>query len=61
MSVGWSAPGGTGPSIIDYYVQYGLDGVSFLDWVHNGASRTAVITGLNDGTLYYVRVRAVIC
>ena len=57
--VSWSAPGGTGPSIIDYDVGYGrnLNG-PFTDWPHSDASRSATITGLNASTLYYVRVRA---
>ena len=59
LLVGWSAPGGTGPSIIDYDVGYGLNsGGPFVDWPHSGAGRSAVITGLSAGTLYYVRVLA---
>ena len=59
LSVSWSAPGNTGPSIIDYDVGYGLNsGGPFADWPHSDASRSATITGLNVSTLYYVRVRA---
>ena len=59
LSVSWSAPGNTGPSIIDYDVGYGLNsGGPFTDWPHSGAGRSAVITGLNASTLYYVRVLA---
>ena len=59
LSVNWSAPGGTGPSIIDYDVGYGRNSNGpFTDWPHSDASRSAVITGLSAGTLYYVRVLA---
>ena len=59
LFVSWSAPSNTGPAIIDYDVGYGLNsGGPFTDWPHSSASRRAVITGLNAGTLYYVRVRA---
>ena len=59
LLVSWSAPGGTGPSIIDYDVGYGLNsGGPFTDWPHSDASRSATITGLNASTLYYVRVLA---
>ena len=60
LLVSWSAPGGTGPSIIDYDVGYGRSSSGpFTDWSHSDASRSATITGLNASTLYYVRVRAV--
>ena len=59
LLVSWSAPGGTGPSIIDYDVGYGLNSNGpFTDWPHSDASRSAVITDLSVGTLYYVRVLA---
>ena len=59
LSVGWSAPSNTGPSIIDYDVGYGLNSNGpFTDWPHSDASRSATITGLNASTLYYVRVLA---
>ena len=59
LLVSWSVPGGTGPSIIDYDVGYGLNSNGpFADWPHSDASRSAVITGLNASTLYYVRVLA---
>ena len=59
LSVGWSAPSNTGPSIIDYDVGYGRNSNGpFTDWPHSDASRSAVITGLNASTLYYVRVLA---
>ena len=59
LSVGWSAPGNTGPAISDYDVGYGLNsGGPFTDWPHSGVGRSAVITGLNASTLYYVRVLA---
>ena len=59
LLVSWSAPGGTGPAIIDYDVGYGRNSNGpFTDWPHSGASRSATITGLNASTLYYVRVLA---
>ena len=59
LFVSWSALGGTGPSIIDYDVGYGLSSSGpFTDWQHSDASRSATITGLNASTLYYVRVLA---
>ena len=59
LLVTWSAPGGTGPSIIDYDVGYGRNSNGpFTDWPHSSAGRSATITGLNASTLYYVRVRA---
>ena len=59
LFVSWSAPLNTGPSIVDYDVGYGLSSSGpFADWSHSGNSTTATITGLNAGTLYYVRVLA---
>ena len=58
LLVSWDVPRNTGPSINDYDVEYGADGVSFADWSHDGVFRRATITGLNASTLYYVRVRA---
>ena len=59
LSVSWSAPGGTGPSISDYDVGYGQNSSGpFTDWPYSSAGRSATITGLNASTLYYVRVRA---
>ena len=59
LLVSWSAPGGTGPSIIDYDVGYSRNSNGpFDDWSHSGTSRSATITGLNASTLYYVRVLA---
>ena len=59
LSVSWSAPSNTGPLIIGYDVSYGRNSSGpFTDWPHSGAGRSAVITGLNVSTLYYVRVLA---
>ena len=59
LLVDWYAPGGAGPSIVDYDVGYGRNSNGpFTDWPHSGAGRSAVITGLSAGTLYYVRVLA---
>ena len=62
MTVSWDAPiGGLPPS--DYNIQYrkGTAGVrepSWIDWPHDGDSRSAVITGLAIGTEYQIRVQA---
>ena len=59
LLVSWPVPSNTGPSILDYGVQYreGTSG-TFSNWSHSDASRNATITGLNVSTLYYVRVLA---
>ena len=60
LTVGWTAPGNTGPEIRDYDVQYraGSSG-GFTDWPHAGPGASATITGLVTGAEYEVQVRAV--
>ena len=60
LEVSWTAPSDTGGSAVtEYHLQYSDDGVDWLliDSGIIGTSRT--ITGLTNGTTYYVRVRAV--
>ena len=59
VRVTWDEPVNTGPDITDYDVQYGIAGTGgFIDWIHEGADRSTIITGLTAGTRYQVRVRA---
>ena len=56
----WIAPDTNGgPPLMDYDVQYrqGISG-DWDDWEHNGTATTTTITGLDAGTGYQVRVRA---
>ena len=59
LRVGWTEPDNTGPPITDYDVQYqeGGSGV-FTDAQHEGTALTATLTGLKEGTVYEVQVRA---
>ena len=61
LVVTWGLPTNTGGHPVDgYKVQYKASTSStWLDWTHSSASRTATITGLNNGTSYDVRVAAV--
>ena len=56
----WSEPANATPPVTGYDVQYreGTSG-SFTNWSHTDASRSATITGLKNGTLYEIRVRAI--
>ena len=59
LTVNWSEPDNTGPPITDYDVQYREDGSGgFTDAQHEGPSLTATITGLKEGTVYQVQLRA---
>ena len=58
LSIRWTAPANTGPSINDYDVQYSEDGGAFTDWPHTGPGTTATITGLKANTPYEVQVLA---
>ena len=59
LRVGWTEPDNTGAPITDYDVQYqeGGSGV-FTDAQHEGTALTATLTGLKEGTVYEVQVRA---
>ena len=59
LTMRWAEPDNTGPPITDYDVQYreGDSGV-FIDAQHEGTALTATLTGLKEGTIYEVQVRA---
>ena len=59
LRVSWGEPDNSGPPITDYDVQYreGDSGV-FTDAQHEGPALTAMLTGLKEGTVYQVQVRA---
>ena len=59
LAVSWLEPGGTGPPIDDYDVQYRAAGeTAWADQAHTGPGRTTTVTGLTSDTTYEVRVRA---
>ena len=59
LTVRWTEPVNTGPDVDDYDVQFREgDSGNFTSWTHNGAERTATITGRSPGTSYEVQVRA---
>ena len=59
LTVTWTEPVNTGPDVDDYDVQYREgDSGGFTSWTHNGAERTATITGRSPGTSYEVQVKA---
>ena len=59
LTVTWTEPANTGPDVDDYDVQYREgDSGGFTSWTHNGAERTATITGRSPGTSYEVQVKA---
>ena len=59
LAVTWDEPNNTGPDVDDYDVQYREgDSGGFTSWTHNGAERTATITGRSPGTSYEAQVRA---
>ena len=60
LTVEWTEPENTGSAIIDYDVRYREvgSGGDFTDARHEGAARTATLTGLSPGTAYEVQVRA---
>ena len=60
VRVTWDEPANTGPPIIDYDLQYRSSGGGWSDQnsIHEGADRSAIITGLTPGTRYEVQVRA---
>ena len=59
LGVTWATPTNTGPAITDYDVQYraGNSG-TFTDASYTGAGTSTTLTGLTQGTLYQVQVRA---
>ncbi len=59
LTVNWSEPDNTGPTITDYDVQYREKGTGgFTDGGHDGPGLSLTLSGLKEGTDYEVRVRA---
>lgn len=58
ISVSWKAPDDRGSNIIDYDIQYRIENGRWKDW-QVGNSLQTVITGLNNGTSYDVRLQAI--
>ena len=60
LSVTWTAPLNNGSAITAYYVRYSTDQATWTtsNVTVNFAARSATITGLTGGTLYYVSVAA---
>ena len=59
LSVTWVAPSNTGPAITDYDVQYRAGSTGqFTDAGYDGTGTSTTLTGLTQGTLYQVQVRA---
>ena len=58
LSIRWTAPTNTGPTINDYDVQYSENGGAFNDWPHNGPGTSTTITGLTANTDYAIQVLA---
>ena len=60
ITASWTAPTNTGAAISGYDVEY-REGTSanFTDWPFTGTGTSTTITGLNSGTIYQVRVRAI--
>lgn len=60
LAASWTAPSSGGSTITDYVIEYSTDGsvwTTFNDGLSTTASTT--ISGLTNGTAYYVRVSAV--
>ena len=59
LSVSWTIPTNTGPSITDYDVQYRVGTIGdFTDADFTGTTTSTTLTGLTTGTDYQVQVRA---
>ncbi len=59
VDVSWSEPADNDAAIVSYEIRYRMvDDVDWSDWPHDGLSRTATISGLEDNTDYKVQVRA---
>ena len=57
LTVSWTEPANTGPTITNYFVQY-RDSGAFTDWPDSSLTRTRIITGLSSGTTYQIQVQA---
>ncbi len=60
ITVNWGLPRDPGrPSVTDYDVRYRVGETgSWRYWTHNGNHRTATITGLRNGTEYWIQIKA---
>ena len=59
LAVTWAKPGGTGPEVTGYGIQYrAKDATSWSSQTHSGTTRAATIQGLTAGTTYEVQVNA---
>ena len=60
LTVNWTAPENTGPSITDYNVQYRIkdSGDNFTDAQYDGTALTTTLTNLTQNTTYEVQVQA---
>ena len=61
LAVGWTAPAANGAAVTDYDVRYRADGTTtWTEWnaTDTGTTASANITGLTNGTIYHVSVRA---
>ena len=60
LKVSWTEPENRGPEIVDYEVGYREGGEEgYSDGGHEGIGLTATLSGLKEGTVYEVQVRAV--
>ena len=60
ITVNWGLPRDPGrPSVTDYDVRYRVGATGhWYTWTHNGNHRTATITGLRNGTEYWIQIKA---
>ena len=60
LKVSWSEPENRGPEIVDYEVRYREGGeAGYSDGSHDGTGLEVRLSGLKEGTVYEVQVRAV--
>ena len=60
LKVSWTEPENRGPEIVDYEVRYREGGEEgYSDGGHQGTGLTVRLSGLKEGTVYEVQVRAV--
>ena len=60
LRVSWTEPENRGPAIVDYDVRYREEGeAGYSDAGHEGTGLMETLTGLMEGTVYEVQVRAI--